>query len=76
MDGLNPSLLLTIKQNDDELIIKTSNETYKLKRVEGDNEVYLYDGNSNTDQYLINSKYLNSYPVIVTDCHEEGASDR
>jgi hypothetical protein len=70
MDGLSPSLLLNIEQNESGFIIKTSNETFNLKKLDGDNEIYLYDG-----EYLINSKYLNSYPIIVTDCHEVGVSD-
>jgi hypothetical protein len=71
MDGPYPRLLLNIEEVDNEIVIKTSNNVYKLKKLNVDDEIYWYD-----EQYLIHSRNLNSYPIIVTDCHEVGASTR
>ena len=52
MDGLFPSLLLNIKQNGTEFVIKTSNGTYHLKKLNTDNRIYSYE-----KEHLINSRF-------------------
>ena len=69
MDGPFPNLLLSIEQNEREIIIKTANGKYKLKRLDGNKDIYVYE-----ESYMIHNRNLHSYPIIVTDCHEVGAT--
>jgi hypothetical protein len=71
MDGPYPSLLLGIEESGRDIIIKTSEGQHKLKRMDIGDEIYLYE-----DRYLIHKRNLHSYPIIVTDCHEVGATLR
>ena len=69
MDGPYPNLLLSIEQDENEILIKTSGGKYELTKLDDNEDVYVYQKG-----YMIHRKNLHSYPIIVTDCHEVGAT--
>jgi len=71
MDGLFPSLLLDIQETETEIDIKTRGGIHRLTKLDNESEIYVFnDGYSKN--YIIHSRYLNSYKVMAADCHAVG----
>lgn len=71
MDGLSPSTLTKIVENNNKIEIHIGNSMYLLELIDPERLIYIYT-EGRRKQYVIPQSEIKKFPIMVEDCHETG----